>query len=75
MELVISKPMDFLHHISKVNDYDIKAQTIGRYLLQVSVLEWQSLVTSPSLMAAASTWLARLILGNYTQVGTHSCVH
>ena len=65
--------MHLLHRISKTDDYDVKARTIGKYLLEVEALEWRLLATPPSLMAAASTWLARLILGNYKWVST--CPH
>ncbi|KAF8546851.1 hypothetical protein OG21DRAFT_1479616 [Imleria badia] len=48
--------MHFLRHIGKANDYDVKAQTISKYLLEVRALEWRLLATPPSLMAAASIW-------------------
>ncbi|KAH7907568.1 cyclin-like protein [Hygrophoropsis aurantiaca] len=57
-------PMHFLRRISKADEYDVKARTIGKYLLEVGTLEWRLLATPPSLVAAASIWLARLILGN-----------
>ncbi|KAF9239265.1 cyclin-like protein [Melanogaster broomeanus] len=57
-------PMHFLRRISKADDYELKARTIGKYLLEVGALEWRLLATPPSLMAAAAIWLARLILGN-----------
>ncbi|KAI9568653.1 cyclin-like protein [Boletus coccyginus] len=63
--LSFPNPMHFLRRISKADDYDVKARTIGKYLLEVGALEWRLLATPPSLMAAASIWLARLILGNY----------
>ncbi|KAG6379976.1 cyclin-like protein [Boletus reticuloceps] len=66
-------PMHFLRRISKADDYDVKAQTIGKYLMEVGVLEWRLLATPLSLMAAASVWLARLILRNYKWVGTYPC--
>jgi len=65
MELVIPKPNALLWCISMADDCNIKAQTIGKYLLEVRALEWRLLATSPSLMAAALIWLARLILSNY----------
>lgn len=71
--LSFPNPMHFLRRISKADDYDVKARTIGKYLLEVGALEWRLLATPPSLMAAASIWLARLILGNYKWVGT--CPH
>lgn len=57
-------PMHFLRRISKADDYDVKARTVGKYLLEVAALEWRLLATPPSLVAAAAIWLARLILGN-----------
>ena len=71
--LSFSNPMLFLHRISKADDYDVKARTIGKYPLEVGTLEWCLLAIPPFLMAAASIWLARLILGNYKLVGT--CLH
>ncbi|KAI9458295.1 cyclin-like protein [Boletus coccyginus] len=62
--LSFPNPMHFLRHISKANDYDVKARTISKYLLEVGALEWWLLATPPSLMATASIWLARLIPGN-----------
>ena len=56
--------MHFLRRISKVDDYDLKSRTTGKYLLEVGTLEWHLLVTPPSLVAAAAIWLSRLILGN-----------
>ena len=50
--------MHLLRHISKTNDYNVKARTIGKYLLEVKALEWRLLATPPSLMAAVLTWLA-----------------
>ncbi|KAG6369409.1 hypothetical protein JVT61DRAFT_14891 [Boletus reticuloceps] len=57
--------MHFLRRIGKADHYDVEAQTISKYLLEVGALEWQLLATPLSLMVAASIWLARLILGNY----------
>ena len=50
--------------ISKVDNYDLKAWTIGKYLLKVAVLKWRFLTMLPSLVVAALIWLARLILGH-----------
>ncbi|KAI9570937.1 hypothetical protein HD554DRAFT_2037127 [Boletus coccyginus] len=62
--LSFSNPMHFLQHISKADDYDIKARTISKYLLEVGALEWWLLATPSSLMATASIWLAWLIPSN-----------
>ncbi|KAG9311632.1 cyclin-like protein [Chiua virens] len=40
-------PMHFLRRISKADDYDVKARTIGKYLLEVGALEWRLLATPP----------------------------
>ena len=56
--------MHYLRRISKADDYELKAQTISKYLLEVAALEWRFLATPPSLVAAASICLARLILGH-----------
>jgi hypothetical protein len=74
LELDIPK-IHFLRRISKADDYDVKARTIGKHLLEVGTLEWRLLATPPSLMAVASIWLARLILGNYEWVGTSPHAH
>jgi G2/mitotic-specific cyclin 1/2 len=56
-------PMHYLRRISKADDFDIKVRTLGKYLLEITCLEWRLLATPPSLSAAASIWLARLALG------------
>lgn len=60
--LSFPSPLNFLRRISKADDYNIQVRTIGKYLLEVGCLEWRLLAAPPSLMAAASMWLARLIL-------------
>ncbi|KAF9561445.1 hypothetical protein CPC08DRAFT_735564 [Agrocybe pediades] len=56
-------PVHYLRRISKADDYNVKVRTLGKYLLEISVLEWRLIAAPPSLMAAASIWLARLALG------------
>lgn len=53
--------MNFLRRISKADDYNVKVWMIGKYLLEVGYLEYRLLVASPSLLAAATMRLARLI--------------
>lgn len=55
-------PLNFLRRISKADEYNVQVRTIGKYLLEVGCLEWRLLAAPPSLMAAASMWLARIIL-------------
>jgi hypothetical protein len=56
-------PMHFLRRVSKADKYNVQVRTIGKYLMEVSCLEWRLIAASPSLLAAASIWLARIILG------------
>ncbi|KAI1798006.1 cyclin-like protein [Ganoderma leucocontextum] len=56
-------PIHFLRRISKADEYNIQVRTIGKYLLEVQCLEWRLIAAPPSLLAAASIWLARVILG------------
>ncbi|TBU61074.1 cyclin-like protein [Dichomitus squalens] len=56
-------PIHFLRRISKADDYNVQVRTIGKYLLEIQCLEWRLIAAPPSLLAAASIWLARLIIG------------
>ncbi|KAI0701965.1 cyclin-like protein, partial [Cytidiella melzeri] len=56
-------PIHFLRRVSKADEYNVHVRTIAKYLLEIQCLEWRLLAAPPSLMAAASIWLARLILG------------
>lgn len=56
-------PIHFLRRVSKADEYKVHVRTIAKYLLEIQCLEWRLIGAPPSLMAAASIWLARLILG------------
>jgi hypothetical protein len=62
-------PMHFLRRVSKADEYNVQVRTIGKYLMEVSCLEWRLIAAPPSLLAAASIWLARIILGREEWVG------
>ena len=66
-------PIHFLRRISKADDYNIQVRTIGKYLLEVQCLEWRLIAAPPSLLAAASIWLARVILGFPEWVSLSTC--
>ncbi|EJD05387.1 uncharacterized protein FOMMEDRAFT_138869 [Fomitiporia mediterranea MF3/22] len=55
-------PLNFLRRISKADDYNVQVRTIGKYLTEIGCLEWRLIAAPPSLLAAASMWLARLVL-------------
>lgn len=56
-------PVHYLRRVSKADGYDVKVRTLAKYLLEISCLEWRLIAAPPSLMAAASIWLARIALG------------
>lgn len=61
-DLSYPNPMNFLRRISKADNYDIQTRTLAKYLLEISLLDHQFMKYPPSLIAAASMYLARLIL-------------
>lgn len=87
-DLSYPNPMNFLRRISKADNYDIQTRTLGKYLLEISLLDHKFMSYQPSIIAAASMYLARLILerGEWVSevaqlwrpvplidVGCHSC--
>ena len=61
-DLSYPNPMNFLRRISKADNYDIQTRTVGKYLLEISLLDHKCMEYHPSHIAAASMYLARLIL-------------
>lgn len=61
-DLSYPNPMNFLRRISKADGYDIQTRTLGKYLLEISLLDHKFMGYHPSHIAAASMYLARLIL-------------
>ncbi|KAK4702359.1 G2/mitotic-specific cyclin 2, partial [Phenoliferia sp. Uapishka_3] len=55
-------PINFLRRISKADGYDIQSRTMAKYLMEISIVDHKFLPAPPSLIAAAGSWLARLIL-------------
>lgn len=66
-------PMNFLRRISKADDYDIQTRTIGKYLLEISLMDPKLIGIKPSLCAAASMFLSRRMLekGNWNGTLIH----
>jgi G2/mitotic-specific cyclin 1/2 len=54
--------MNFLRRISKADNYDIQTRTLGKYLMEISLLDHRFMDYLPSHVAAASMYLARTIL-------------
>ncbi|OKL60168.1 G2/mitotic-specific cyclin-B [Talaromyces atroroseus] len=55
-------PMNFLRRISKADNYDIQTRTLGKYLMEISLLDHRFMSYKQSHIAAAAMYLARLIL-------------
>ncbi|KAI9732462.1 MAG: G2/mitotic-specific cyclin [Claussenomyces sp. TS43310] len=61
-DLSYPNPMNFLRRISKADDYDIQTRTLGKYLMEISLLDYRFMSYLPSHVAAAAMFLARMIL-------------
>ncbi|KAI9716435.1 MAG: hypothetical protein M1812_005330 [Candelaria pacifica] len=61
-DLSYPNPMNFLRRISKADNYDIQTRTLAKYLMEISLLDHSFMEYTPSHIAAASMYLARLIL-------------
>ena len=61
-DLSYPNPMNFLRRISKADNYDIQTRTLGKYLLEISLVDHKFMAFHPSHIAAASMYLSRLIL-------------
>ncbi|KAE8339855.1 hypothetical protein BDV24DRAFT_135072 [Aspergillus arachidicola] len=55
-------PMNFLRRISKADNYDIQTRTLGKYLMEISLLDHRFMAYRQSHVSAAAMYLARLIL-------------
>lgn len=72
-DLSYPNPMNFLRRISKADNYDIQTRTLGKYLMEISLLDHRFMNYLPSHVAAASMYLARTILerGEWDATLTH----
>ncbi|TVY56017.1 G2/mitotic-specific cyclin-B [Lachnellula cervina] len=72
-DLSYPNPMNFLRRISKADNYDIQTRTLGKYLMEISLLDHRFMQYLPSHIAAASMFLARMILerGEWDATLTH----
>lgn len=74
-DLSYPNPMNFLRRISKADNYNIQTRTLGKYLLEISCLDYRFLAHPPSQVAAASMFLARLVLDAGEWVSQQSISH
>ncbi|KAL6452524.1 CLB2 G2/mitotic-specific cyclin CLB2 [Candida maltosa Xu316] len=61
-DLNYPNPMNFLRRISKADDYDVQSRTLGKYLLEITIVDYKFIGMKPSLCCASAMYLARLIL-------------
>ncbi|KAI3403719.2 CLB2 [Candida oxycetoniae] len=61
-DLNYPNPMNFLRRISKADDYDVQSRTLGKYLLEITIIDHKFIGMKPSLCCASAMYLARLIL-------------
>ncbi|OAQ64250.1 G2/M-specific cyclin NimE [Pochonia chlamydosporia 170] len=61
-DLSYPNPMNFLRRVSKADNYDIQSRTIGKYLMEISLLDYRFLPYRSSHCAAAAMYLARMML-------------
>lgn len=61
-DLSYPNPMNFLRRISKADNYDIQTRTLGKYLMEISLVDHRFLEYKQSHVAAAAMYLARMIL-------------
>lgn len=73
-DLNYPNPMNFLRRISKADDYDVQSRTLGKFLLEVTIVDHKFIGILPSLCLAAAMYIARMIL-NKDPVWNGNLVH
>ncbi|KAF9924483.1 G2/mitotic-specific cyclin [Linnemannia zychae] len=63
-KLCYPSPMNFLRRISKADNYDIHSRTVAKYLMEIPLLDQESLEFTPSNISAAALCLARKMMGH-----------
>lgn len=61
-DLSYPNPMNFLRRISKADNYDIQTRTMGKYLMEISLVDHRFMRYPQSHVAATAMYVARLIL-------------
>lgn len=73
-DLSYPNPMNFLRRILKADDYDVRSRTLGKYLLEISIIDYKFVGMMPSLCSASAMYIARIILQK-TPVWNGNLVH
>ena len=61
-DLSYPNPMNFLRRVSKADNYDIQTRTIGKYLMEISLVDHRFMRYPQSHVAATAMYVARLML-------------
>lgn len=73
-ELNYPNPMNFLRRISKADDYDVQTRTLGKYLLEITIIDYKFIGMLPSLCSASAMYIARTIMSK-SPVWTGNLIH
>ncbi|KAG7662718.1 CLB2 [[Candida] subhashii] len=73
-DLNYPNPMNFLRRISKADEYDVQSRTLGKYLLEITIIDHKFIGMKPSLCCASAMYLARLIMEK-TPVWNGNLIH
>lgn len=73
-DLNYPNPMNFLRRISKADNYDVQTRTLGKYLLEITIMDYKFIGKLPSLCSAAAMYIARLIM-NKAPTWTGNLIH
>ena len=60
--LQFPSPLNFLRRCSKADNFDLQSRQVAKYFLEVALVDERFLQFPPSQMAAASLYLARIML-------------
>jgi G2/mitotic-specific cyclin 1/2 len=67
-------PLNFLRRCSKADAYDVQNRTLGKYFMELAMVDHEFLGYNPSMLAAASLYAARAVM-NHRQVWTNNLRH
>merc|ERR1712227_106793 len=63
-------PLHFLRRNSKAGDVDVQQHTLAKYLIEISLLEYELVHIPPSLMASAALFLSLRVLDSSLTMAT-----
>jgi len=55
-------PINFLRRVSKADEYNVHVRTLAKFFCEIGVVDYKLMGVRPSLLAAASMWLGRLVM-------------